>query len=313
MIAILLASCRSGPPPLATARPDASATGAPTDGPSVTVVAAGDIACDPAAATFRSEGSGACRQRETSDLALSLKPDAVLILGDSQYPWAEGPDYRASYHPSWGRLRSITHPAPGNHEYGQGGRSGADGYFNYFGSAAGARGEGWYSFDLGAWHIIALNSMCRQAGGCEAGSPQGRWLADDLLANAGARCTLAYWHHPRFSSGPHGNNPRTEPLWRALFDAGADIVLSGHDHNYERFAPQTPAGARDDMHGMRQFVVGTGGESVYPVTRIDANSEFHKSGTFGVLVLALGATGYNWRFISEGGTTVDAGSGSCHA
>lgn len=244
---------------------------------------------------------------------MSLKPDAVLILGDSQYPWAEGPDYAASYHPSWGRLKSVTHPALGNHEYGRGGRGGADGYFDYFGAAAGERSKGWYSFDLGGWHIIALNSMCRQAGGCDANSPQGRWLRADLLANSGARCTLAYWHHPRFSSGLHGNNPKTEPLWRALFNAGAEVVLSGHDHNYERFAPQTPAGERHDMRGMRQFVVGTGGESVYPVTRIDPNSEFHKSGTFGALALDLGTAGYTWRFLSEGGATVDAGSGSCRA
>src|SRR5213075_2472750 len=162
--------------------------------------------------------------------------------------------YRAAYDPSWGRLRSVTYPTPGNHEYHI---SGAVDYFAYFGERAGDPKRGYYSFDLGAWHIIALNSNCVHVAGCGKSSPQERWLREDLKQNTG-RCMLAFWHAPRFSSGLHGGSAETAAFWSDLYEAGADVVLTGHDHDYERFAPQTPTKILNKNHEIRQFVVGTG-------------------------------------------------------
>ncbi|HET6622980.1 MAG TPA: Calx-beta domain-containing protein, partial [Gaiellaceae bacterium] len=203
----------------------------------VHVAAAGDVACDPESDAFEGgRGDGLeCRQRATSDLLVRKRYAAVLALGDLQYEDATRAKFGASYDPSWGRLRSITRPVPGNHEYRT---DGADGYFGYFGAAAGDPAKGYYSYDLGGWHLVALNSSCSEVGGCGAGSRQERWLRADLAASS-APCTLAYWHHPRFSSGSHGSDPSYEAFWRALYEAGADVVLVGHDHDYERFAPQT--------------------------------------------------------------------------
>jgi len=173
---------------------------------------------------------------------------------------------------------------------------GAAGYFDYFGTAAGRRSPGYYSFNLGRWHLIALNSECAQVGGCATGSPQERWLRADLAAPP-ARCVLAYWHKPRFSSGMHGNNATYTAFWQALHGAGADVVLVGHDHDYERFAPQTPHGRADPARGIRQFVVGTGGKTHYGFRTIRANSQVRNSRTFGVLRLALHPAGYDWRFV----------------
>ena len=158
-----------------------------------------------------------------------------------------------------GAHKSRTKPAPGNHEYNT---SGATGYYGYFGAAAGDPKQGYYSYDLGSWHIVVLNSNCSQVGGCGAGSPQETWLRQDLAAHP-TSCTLAYWHHPRFSFGEHGNDTATQALWQALYDNGAEIVLSGHDHNYQRWSPQTPSGTTDATRGIREFVVGTGGKSHY--------------------------------------------------
>lgn len=277
------------------------------------IAAAGDIACDPAAAAYNG-GAGVktqCRQRATSDLLLTIAPDAVLTLGDNQYSTGTYDQFMASYDPTWGRLKGITRPAVGNHEYGT---AGAAGYFQYFGSAAGDPAKGYYSFDIGAWHVVALNSNCTVVD-CSAGSAQTQWLRADLAAHPAA-CTLAYWHHARFSSGPHGDESQSAavaPLWQALYDAGADLVLNAHDHDYERFAPQTPAGAADAVRGLREFVVGTGGRSHYQVTTPIANSEVVDSTTFGVLALTLRATGYDWRFVPEAGATfTDSGSQTCH-
>jgi hypothetical protein len=200
----------------------------PTGPEVVTVVAVGDIACDPASSSFNGgEGTGTeCEMGATSDLALRLDPDAVLALGDLQYECGGYEAFLASYDPSWGRLKDITHPVPGNHEYDQAASdaddgtdcsaaSDASGYFRYFGDAAGTPGEGWYSFDLGRWHMIALNSNCPLVGGCGENSPQGRWLAADLAANDRA-CTLAFWHHPMFSSGRHGNDEAVAVMWEML-------------------------------------------------------------------------------------------------
>lgn len=236
----------------------------------------------------------------TAQVVESLRPTVVAPLGDLQYERGEASGFARSYDPTWGRFKAITRPAPGNHEYA-GGR--ARGYFGYFGAAAaGADGRGWYSYDLGAWHVVALNSVCSVVGGCGEGSPQLAWLRDDLRSTK-AKCVLAYWHHPRHSSGLHGGDPGYEPFWEALRQAGADVVLSGHDHHYERFAP---------VAGIRQFVVGTGGRSLYPVVAPLPGSEVHNTTTFGVLALTLRDDGYDWRFVPIPGSTFqDQGSAGC--
>jgi hypothetical protein len=267
------------------------------------IAAAGDIACEPGRPTTASE----CHQAGTGALIGTLKAAAVLTLGDNQYEDGALAKFQQSFAASWGRIGVPLHPAAGNHDFGV---PGGGGYFAYFGAAAGEAGRGWYSFDLGGWHLVALNSNCGAIGGCSAGSPQEQWLRSDLAAHP-AGCTLAYWHHPRFSSGPHGDEPATGPLWQALSDASAEVVLTGHDHLYERFAPLTAAGTPDQA-GIREFVVGTGGRSLYPIVRPHSHSEFRQAGTFGVLALTLDAGAYQWRFLDETGVTGDQGRAACH-
>jgi acid phosphatase type 7 len=232
-------------------------------------------------------------------------PGTVFTLGDNAYPHGSADDYRRCYQPTWGVERKRTHPVPGNHEYDT---HAARSYFDYFGLAAGEPGAGYYSYDLGDWHIVALNSNLDMG----PGSPQERWLRADLAAHA-TLCTLAYWHHARFSSGTrHGSEPRTAPLWQALYDAGADVVLSGHEHNYERFAPQTADGRADPVHGIREFVVGTGGGEAYRIGPAIANSEARDTDA-GVLRLTLAPRSYGWRFLAVPGATFsDTGSAPCH-
>jgi hypothetical protein len=272
--------------------------------PDPVIAAAGDIACssdEPVTPTT-------CRQEATSDLLLAAAPPGVLVLGDLQYDKATQAGFLGSYDRTWGRLKAITHPIPGNHEY----LSDASGYFDYFGPAAGDPANGYYSYDIGTWHLIALNSACGRVGGCGRGSPQERWLRADLAAHP-KRCTLAYWHHPRFSSGGHHNYRQVGAFWRALDAAGAEVVLSAHDHDYERFGPQRPDGKADPVRGIRQFVVGTGGKNLRGFSRVEANSEVRNGDTFGVLLLTLHPGSYDWRFVPErGGRFTDAGSGSCH-
>jgi hypothetical protein len=275
------------------------------------IATAGDIACDTTDPLYNG-GKGtpaACRQRATSDLLLGGGFDAVLLLGDNQYWDGTLAQYQAVFAPTWGRLGSLLRPAPGNHEYQT---PGASGYFDYFGAAAGDRSRGYYSFDLGTWHVVALNSNCAAVGGCGPGSPQLRWLLDDLAAHPRA-CTLAYWHHPRFSSGQHGDAPAYDAFWQALYTAGVDIVLNGHDHDYERFAPQDPSGRADLEHGIREFVVGTGGKETRLFATIRPNSEVRNFQDLGVLKLRLRTDGYGWEFLpAPGGTFTDQGSGGCH-
>lgn len=277
----------------------------------VTVLAAGDIACDPASSSFKA-GLGTatrCRQKYTADLIAATAPDAVLTLGDLQYESATLANFLASYDLSWGLHRAVTYPAPGNHEYLV---AGAAGYFDYWGARAGDRARGYYSFDVGAWHVVVLNSNCSAVGGCGAGSPQEQWLRADLAANA-SRCTLAAWHHPRWSAG--GASSTYAGFWKALYELDADLVVSGHRHNYQRWAPQSPSGVRDTLRGIRQFVVGTGGHSLGSVVEPGkyANLEAYQTSVYGVLELRLNEFGYEWRFLPEAGKTYDdAGSGACH-
>jgi hypothetical protein len=245
----------------------------------------------------------------TAALMTSLHPDAVLALGDNQYPSGAAADFRASYDKTWGAFKAITYPVPGNHEYGT---PGAAGYFSYFGARAGQPGRGYYSYDLGQWHVIALNSECAHIGGCAADSPQATWLRQDLAAHPRA-CTLAYWHRPRFSSGTHGNNIDNDPLWRLLVVNRADVVLGGHDHGYERFDPLDADGRPDVARGVTEFVVGTGGDSHYKFHLPDDGSALRLAGSYGVLRLELAKDGFSWQFLrASGGTVADSGSTRCH-
>ena len=277
------------------------------------IAAAGDIACDPQSTSFNN-GAGtatACRQQHTSDLLLdpTVFPDltAVLPLGDLQYENGAYTKFLNSYDSSWGRLKAITRPVPGNHEYVT---AGAAGYYQYFGAAAGDPAKGYYSYDLGPWHLIALNSNCGPVGGCGSGSPQERWLKADLGATQ-STCTLAYWHHPRFSSGgEHGSDSTYDTFWRDLYAAGADVVLVGHEHDYERFAPQTPD-QTPDTRGIREFVVGIGGRSFYTFSSVQPNSEVRITQQFGVLKLTLHGSSYSWELVAENHSVLDSGSTTC--
>ncbi len=277
------------------------------------IAAAGDIACDPSDPNYHG-GTGtstACRQRYTSDLLVNGDYDAVLALGDQQYQSGALSAFNTVYDPTWGRVKSITYPIVGNHEYGQ---SGASGYFDYFGSAAGERGKGYYSFDLASWHIVAINSNCSEvSGGCGAGSPQESWLRADLSAHP-ADCTIAMWHHGRWSSGHDGDNTFMQTMWADLNDAGVEILLSGHSHDYERFAPQNENGSLDNTNGVRQFIVGTGGAFFTGLgIHFDPNSQVHQSNTFGILKLTLRSDAYDWQFVPEAGKTfTDSGTTACH-
>lgn len=261
------------------------------------IIAAGDIA------DCNSSGDEA-----TAALLASL-PGTIVTLGDNAYESGTATDFANCYDPSWGARKSDTRPSPGNHEYNT---PGAAGYYGYFGAAAGNPTQGWYSYDVGAWHVISLNSNCPAIGGCGAGSPQETWLRNDLASHGNA-CTLAYWHYPRFSSGLHGDVASMQPIWQALYDYGADVVLNGHDHTYERFAPQTPGGAADATFGIREFVVGTGGRSHYIFNAPKPNSEARNNDTYGVLALTLHDNSYDWQFVPEAGKSFsDTGASACH-
>ena len=272
----------------------ALAASAPTQ--AATLLAAGDIA------DCASSGD------EATAGVLDGQPGTIATLGDNAYENGTAEEFANCYGPSWGRHKARTRPSVGNHEYHT---PGAAGYFGYFGAAAGDPRNGYYSYDLGAWHVVALNSNCAAVGGCHAGSPQETWLRADLAASE-ASCTVAYWHHPRFSSGPHGSSTMTEALWQALYDAGADVVLSGHDHLYERFALMSPSGRRARRTGIRQFTVGTGGRSLYPGGSRIRGSQKVIDDRFGVLRLVLHPRSYSWRFVAVGGQVLDRGRRACH-
>ncbi len=275
-----------------------SAGSHPADTESAVLVGAGDIAdCR--------DLSGA----EATAKLLQQTPGTVMAVGDLAYPDGSKENF-ACYDKTWGRVKARTRPAPGNHEFVA---PGAAPYFEYFGAAAGDPQNGYYSYELGTWHILVLNSECADVGGCGAGSRQEKWLRADLAAHPAA-CTLAYWHKPLFSSGSaHGNDVSVKPLWQALYDANADVVVTGHDHDYERFALQNANGAADPARGIREFVVGTGGKNQRPFGAIDPNSEIRNANAFGVLKLTLHPGGYDWQFIPVAGKTfVDSGSGKCH-
>ncbi len=248
-----------------------------------TLIAVGDIA------SCSSSGD------ERTAALVSRIPGTIAVLGDIAYENGTAEDFANCFDPSWGRFVPRIRAALGNHEYNTGTAAVAIDLF-------GLPPQGWYSYSIGAWHVVVLNSNCDKVGGCGVGSPQWRWLRADLAVHRN-RCTLAYWHHPRYSSGPHGSNAAYAPFWDLLAHAGADVVLEGHDHDYERFAP---------VQGIRSFVVGTGGRSLYPLLWPRPGSVVRNNDTFGVLKLTLRAASYDWRFLPvQGSTFTDAGTARC--
>lgn len=293
--------------------------GSAATGTSAVVVAVGDIACG-------ADSTGAaCKEMATSDLAVPLNPDAVLVLGDNQYEQGQLIYYDGSdpycnsnpprcYNATWGRFKNITIPVVGNHEYLTAGAAGHYDYFNGVGvqtGPAGDRSKGYFSTDVGSWHVVALNSNCTPAGGCGASSPQATWLKADLAAHPTA-CTLVGIHQPLYSSGGRSSTS-VAPLFQILYDYNADLVLVGHDHSYERFAPQDASGNLDTVRGIREFVVGTGGRNHTPLVSTVANSEVFDSTSFGIMKLTLNPTSYDWQFIPiPGSSFTDSGSQACH-
>ena len=314
-------------------------------GTSALIAAAGDIACDPTDPGFGAGHPTRCQEMATSNLLLSIPHLAgVLPLGDDQYECGRADAFAKSYAPSWGRLRKITHPVPGNHEYGRPCHvNDATPYFTYFGAAAGPFGKGWYSYDIAKWHLIALDSECGYGtgqtvvGGCNTGSPQERWLRQDLASHKNM-CTLAYWHEPRFSSGEHGDAIAMTAIWNDLVAAHADLVLSGHNHDYERFAPlgrtTIPPGAKNSTTtgtpiyqqpallptGITEFIVGTGGKNHYDFTPSHSEQtttplvgeKIRNDTAFGVLELTLLPKSFDWRFVTVNHRVLDKGAASCH-
>lgn len=284
---------------LVLASPDSSPEVALAQSQDPVLVGAGDIA------------KCGWTQDESTGQLLDSMAGTVFTLGDNVYPDGTLSEFNNCYGPAWGRHKDRTRPSPGNHDYHV---SGAAGYYTYFGTAASPLDanctsdcKGYYSYNLGAWHIIVLNNEIDHS----PGSAQVQWLRADLAAHQNV-CTLAYWHKPRFSSGFHGNNPGLQPFWDALYEYEADVVLNGHDHDYERFAPQNPNGQADPTRGIREFVVGTGGFSLYPFITEEPNSEIRNSTTWGVLKLTLHPTSYDWEFIPIAGQTfTDVGSANC--
>jgi hypothetical protein len=274
------------------------------------IAAAGDIACPPSHYAYN-DGRGTptkCRQLATARLLYGAGYDAILPIGDLIEPRPVRKNFRRVYAPTWGRLKGKTYPALGNHEYDLGP---ANGYFDYFngrgarGGRAGARGRGWYSYELGRWHMVVLNSNCGKVG-CGPDSRQAAWLRRNLRRHR-SRCTLAYWHHPLFSSGAQDGEQPVGAFWRILYANGADVILNGHDHLYERFAPKRPAGGRDRRRGIVQFTVGTGGRSLFAFTGRKRGSRARVEGRFGVLRLRLGGRRYRWRFIAVAGPSGQTG------
>lgn len=284
------------PTPASSTGPESEVDAATAPAP-VHLVGAGDIA------TCNSDGA-----EQTAKLLDSIK-GTVFTLGDNAYDNGSKQEYASCYDPTWGRHLDRTRPAPGNHEYNT---AGAAGYFGYFGDRAGPGTRGYYAYTRGAWRIYALNSNCTRIGGCGKGSAELRWLKADLAAHP-SKCVLAYWHHPRYSSGEHGNNTSMDAIWDTLYRGRVELVLAGHDHDYERFAPKNDVGKKDVARGITSFVVGSGGtERFYRFTDIKAGSVARQSNTWGVLRLTLSTTGWSSQFIPvAGGTYTDTASGAC--
>ena len=285
-----LAYCTKGTSPIGPTPSEGTIVVTPPSSGSGVLVGAGDIGdCGPGA--------------EATARLLDRFPGTVFAVGDNAYSSGTRDEYQRCYEPTWGRHRGRTRPAPGNHEYESGGAA----YFEYFGASAGPSGAGYYSYGVGPWSVISLNSEIPSG----PGSAQGMWLRAQLSANRAA-CTAVYWHRPLFSSGRHGDNVDMRDVWRTLYEFDVDLVINGHDHTYERFAPQDPDGRFDPARGIREFVVGTGGASLYQFPRVQPNSEV-RGAAWGVAAFTLRGGGYEWEFVPVDGQTFrDSGSASCH-
>jgi hypothetical protein len=284
------------------------------------VVVGGDVACSPTDTNYNG-GNGVpsyCHSKVTSGLISQINPSNLLMVGDGQYNSGSLSDYQNSYGTTWGQHKAKTNPAVGNHDYGT---SGAGGYYSYFGNAASTQQSGcvkaclgYYSFDVGAWHLVNINSECSRfngGAGCAVGSPQQMWLDKDLAAHSNA-CTIVFDHRPRWSSNSFASAD-IAPLVDVMYKYHVDLLLSGHSHAYERFAPQNPSGGSDLNNGIRQFVVGTGGAFFTGFSTIVSTSQVHKSNIFGVLKLTLHSNSYDWSFVADSSTPYnDSGTGSCH-
>lgn len=272
------------------------------EGETAVLLAAGDIAeCD-------HQGD------EATARILARYPQATIAaLGDLAYQQGTTAQFEDCYDPSWGKFKDRTRPATGNHDQST---KNAQGYWDFFGSRGGPYDKYYYSYDLGSWHVVVLNSDCWRVDGCDIDDPQAEWLRLDLRRHA-TLCTLAYWHRPPFSSGRYGapkETDRVRPLWRVLYEEGADVLLTGHEHSYERFAPMDAEGQRDDEGGVRLFVVGTGGGNLRRFKNDPLpTTEVRDDATWGLLKLSLKPTAYDWEFlpVAEGSFT-DSGSGTCH-
>ena len=260
-------------------------------GPTTVLLAAGDIGL-----------CGSLGAAQTGQM-LSELAGTILAVGDLAYPHGSAADFTSCYDPVWGPHKGRTMPAPGNHEYET---AGAQAYFDYFGSAAGPAGLGYYSFKAGDWLVLSLNSNVPFG----STTAQAQWIRSELEAST-APCTLAYFHHPLYSSGPNGDNARLAGLWQLLYDRGVDVIVSAHEHLYERYAPMAPDGQRNDLRGIRQFVVGTGGAALYSIERLHPSSEAQRI-SHGLLKLTLSAQGYQWEFLQVNGTVGDSGADVCH-
>ncbi len=306
------AAAASSRPPIAVASGGASQSVSPTNPTSLSGASPGSPSGlpsgDPVLVGAGDIADCALTDDEATTALVDSMAGTVFTAGDNAYPDGSAAQFRDCYGPTWGRFLARTRPAPGNHDWVT---KDLAGYLGYFGSAASPDGKSWYSYDLGTWHIVVLDSDCSSVGGCGVDSPQGAWLAADLKAST-ARCTLAIWHHPRFSSGEHGNDTEVAPFWTELAGAGADVVVNGHDHDYERFAPQDPTGVLDRANGLREFVVGTGGAALRTFPTTATNSEVRATGAHGVITFVLHQGSYEWRFISTSGALSDAGSAVCH-
>jgi hypothetical protein len=311
--ALLARSREVGPAPSRTTLAPSAAAVGPSASPARASGSPGPSGSAPATVVLTGAGDIAdCSSdgaRRTSDLLLG-ESGSIFTIGDNAYENGSARDYAACYAPTWGRVLDRTLlPVVGNHDWQT---DGAAGYRAYFGgAAAGPDGATWYSREVGAWHVVVLDSNCAKIGGCGDDSPQGRWLAADLAASD-ARCTLALWHHPRFSSGEHGNDEAVQPLWARLHAAGADLVVNGHDHDYERFAPMDAAGNVQRPGGLREIVAGTGGAGLRSFKDVVPNSELRLAGVWGVLRLTLHPVNYDWEFLPVEGLIADAGSTPCH-
>ena len=294
----------------ASVAPIASAGGSAGTAPSLPEPGSASIGPDGDAHLVGAGDIARCGEQgdEQTAALIAAIPGTVFVAGDGAYDDGSATQYRSCYEGSWGQFKDRTRPVPGNHDYVT---ADAAGYLGYWGAQARPNGTTWYAFETGAWHVVMLDSNCDKVGGCGPESAQGRWLAADLKAS-NAQCTLAIFHHPRWSSGEHGNDRDMDAFWRPLHAAGVDLIVNGHDHDYERFAPLDPSGAEDRQHGIRELVVGTGGGVLRQFSATAAHSEFRLAGAYGVIELVLRPTSYAWAFDPVDGGVSDRGSSLCH-